>query len=171
MDHPPGTDHVDALTSQWAAERPELDTASLSIAARVIRLERFLGRISGAAMARWDLNEGELNVLAALRRSGPPHALTPTDLYQGLLLSSGAMTNRIDRLEQQGLVERQRDDADRRRVLVVLTDAGRELIDEAMDAHVARLAEVFDELDPDECGDLIRILRKLLVRLESEADA
>ena len=163
------SDHVDKLVSQWADQRPELATAALSISARAIRLERFLGRAVAAATSAWGLTEGELNVLAALRRSGPPFALTPTQLYQGLLLSSGAMTNRIDRLEQQDLVERQRDEEDRRRILVQLTDAGRELIDEAMDAHVASLEDVFSGLDADERDDLTRLLRKLLARLEAEA--
>ncbi len=165
------TDHVDALVAQWADQRPEMDTAALSVSARVVRLERFLGRASTEVVARWGLNEGELNVLASLRRSGPPFALTPTDLYKGLLLSSGAMTNRIDRLEQQGLVERQRDDEDRRRVMVVLTDAGRELIDEAMDANVAILADTLEGLTDDERETLVAVLRKLLVRLEAAQDA
>jgi DNA-binding MarR family transcriptional regulator len=159
-------DHVDTLIAQWAAQRPELGTAALAVAARVVRLERFLGRSAAAAMARWGLNEGELNVLAALRRSGPPFTLTPTQLYQGLLLSSGAMTNRIDRLEDQGLVERQRDVEDRRRILVVLTEAGRQLIDEAMDAHVASLEEALAVLGSDERDALAQLLRKVLGRLE-----
>ncbi|MBW3618976.1 MAG: MarR family transcriptional regulator [Actinobacteria bacterium] len=166
---PDHADHVDRLVSQWADQRPELATAALSISARVIRLERFLGRVANAATSSWGLTEGELNVLAALRRSGPPFALTPTQLYQGLLLSSGAMTNRIDRLEQQDLVERQRDVEDRRRILVRLTDAGRELIDEAMDAHVAGLEDVFADLGADEREQLTQLLRKLLARLEAEA--
>lgn len=164
-------DHVDALIAQWGAQRPELATDALSIAARVVRLERFLSRASAAAMAGYGLQEGELNVLAALRRAGPPYSLTPTQLYQGLLLSSGAMTNRIDRLEQQGLVARERDPDDRRRVLVNLTAAGRELIDEAMDVHVASLAGNLRTLDAGEQEQLARLLRKLLVHLESAQDA
>lgn len=160
-------DHVDTLIAQWATERPELDTSGLAIGARVIRLERFIGRLATELVQRYGLNEGELNVLAALRRAGEPNALTPTDLYKGLLLSSGAMTNRIDRLEERGLVERVRDDEDRRRILVVLTPEGRSVIDEAMDAHVEMLRGTMDVLDDDERETLVALLRKLLVTFES----
>lgn len=163
-------DHVDALIAQWAEQRPELDTDALAVSARIVRLERFLGRATSRMGAEWGLHEGELNVLAALRRAGPPFALTPTDLYKGLLLSSGAMTNRIDRLEAQGLVERQRDEDDRRRVMVVLTEAGRQLIDEAMDANVRILAETLDAIDDDDRATLVRVLRTLLIDLESDPD-
>jgi DNA-binding MarR family transcriptional regulator len=162
------SDHVDAILRQWAQQRPDLDTGALSISARIVRVERFLGRATADVVAGWGLNEGELNVLAALRRAGPPFALTPTELYRGLLLSSGAMTNRIDRLEQQGLVQRQRDDADRRRVLVVLTDDGRALIDQTMNANVAILRELLAPLDEDERETLVRLLRRLLVAFEAE---
>lgn len=161
-------DHVDTLLTQWATERPELDTTGLAVGARVVRIERFIGRVATELVQRFGLNEGELNVLAALRRAGAPNALTPTDLYKGLLLSSGAMTNRIDRLEERGLVERVRDDEDRRRILVVLTDEGRTVIDEAMDAHVDMLRGTMDVLDDDERETLVGLLRKLLVSFESE---
>lgn len=161
------TDHVDAILGQWAEQRPDMDTRALAVSARIVRLERFLGRATSDVVSRWGLNEGELNVLAALRRAGPPFALTPTELYRGLLLSSGAMTNRIDRLEQQGLVERRRDEEDRRRVLVVLTEAGRAVIDETMDANVAILAGTIGGLDDDDHDTLTALLRRLLVRLEA----
>lgn len=160
-------DHVDTLLAQWADQRPEMDTSALAISARIIRLERFLSRATSDAVSQWDLNEGELNVLASLRRSGPPFALTPTDLYRGLLLSSGAMTNRIDGLEAQGLVERRSDEHDGRRTLVVLTASGRGLIDEAMDANVSVLADALEGMDGDERDALTTTLRRLLFRLET----
>lgn len=161
-------DHVDHLLAQWAEERPEFDTAALTVAARVARLSRYLVRVSRQALEDFGINEGEGNVLAALRRAGPPYALTPTDLYRSLLLSSGAMTNRIDRLEQQGFVARERDPADRRRILVRLTDAGRELIDAAMDGHVGALDdELRLALDPAEREELARLLRTALLHFEA----
>jgi DNA-binding MarR family transcriptional regulator len=169
---PSPSDHVDHLLAQWADERPEFDTSALSVAARVARLERFLHRTSRSALDGFGLNEGEGNVLAALRRAGPPFALTPTELYRSLLLSSGAMTNRIDRLEEAGYVVRDRDPDDRRRVLVRLTDAGRELIDDAMDAHVDALSDVLTSaLDDTERAELVGLLRKALVHFEDEPSA
>lgn len=163
------SDHVDHLLEQWAAERPSLDTGPLSVAARVVRLEVFLARTSQQALAAHGVNEGEGNVLAALRRSGPPYALTPTDLYRSLLLSSGAMTNRVDRLEEAGLVARERDPADRRRILVRLTDAGRERIDDAMDAHVGALDGALSvALTTSERDQLARLLRKALLHFEQQ---
>lgn len=133
-------DHVDRILAQWAEERPDLDTRPLEIAARIARLDHFTIRTSRAALDHYGLTEGDGNVLAALRRSGPPYRLTPSELTASLLLSSGAMTNRIDGLENRGFVTREGDPDDRRRVYVTLTAEGRELIDEAMDLHVAALA-------------------------------
>jgi DNA-binding MarR family transcriptional regulator len=161
-------DHVDDLTDQWARERPELDTSALRLGARVLRLERFVARRVRADLEAVGLHDGEVNVLAALRRSGPPYELTPTELYQSLLVSSGAMTNRIDRLEQAGYVRRIPDVADRRRTRVALTERGRETIDAAMDTHLEGLEALFAPLDEDERRQLEDLLRRLLARLESE---
>jgi DNA-binding MarR family transcriptional regulator len=161
-------DHVDRLVEQWAAERPELDTSGLRIAARVVRLQRFLDQAANDAVSPLGLQLGELNVLAALRRSGEPFELTPTDLYRGLLISSGAMTNRLDQLESEGLVTRVPDPDDRRRIKVVLTDRGRELIDRAMDQHTRILKEAFAGIDDEQRARLEELLRAVLLRLEAD---
>ncbi len=159
-------DHVDHLTAQWARERPDLDTRALAVAARVIRLERFLARGSARVLAEYDLNEGEFSVLTALRRAGAPYRLTPTDLYRALLLSSGAMTNRIDRLEERGLVRREADPVDRRRTLVELTDEGRRITDDAVAAHARAAMARFSALDEAERERLDALLRQVLLAIE-----
>jgi DNA-binding MarR family transcriptional regulator len=159
-------DHVDHLTEQWAQQRPELDTRPLRISARLVRLHRFLEQRIAEVLDGVGISEGELNVLASLRRAGPPFELTPTELYRGLLLSSSGMTNRIDRLEAEGLVRRAPDEADRRRVRVALTARGRELVDTAMDRNVAALGELTDVLDDEEQAALEGALRTLLLQLE-----
>ncbi len=164
------SDHVDRIVEQWAEQRPELDTSGLRVAARAIRLQRYLDQAVSDAVRPFGLQVGELNVLATLRRSGPPFQLTPTQLYRGLLLSSGAMTNRLDRLEANHLITRTVDPDDRRRVQVALTVRGREIIDQAMDAHVSRLDEVLAGIDDEQRTALEDLLRTLLVRLEQEHD-
>jgi DNA-binding MarR family transcriptional regulator len=161
-------DHVDELLGQWARRRPELDLSALGVAARVLRLQRILERQVAEHLRPFDLHEGEVNVLAALRRADPPHELTPTELYRSLLLSSGAMTNRLDRLEQAGLVTRLADPDDGRRVLVRLTEQGRETIDAAMDTHTAGLGRLFSVLEEPERLALEDHLRLLLSRLEPD---
>jgi DNA-binding MarR family transcriptional regulator len=161
-------DHVDDLTEQWARERPELDTSALRLSARIIRLERFLARRIQSDLDTVGLNDGEVNVLAALRRAGPPYELTPTELYRGLLLSSGAMTNRLDRLEEAGLVLRSPDDDDRRRTRVALTERGRQTIDEAMDAHIRGLDGLLGFLSDEDRGALESLLRRVLAHLEDD---
>ncbi|TVR37624.1 MAG: MarR family transcriptional regulator [Nitriliruptor sp.] len=164
------SDHVDRIVEQWAEQRPELDTSGLRVAARAIRLQRYLDQAVSDAVRPFGLQVGELNVLATLRRSGPPFQLTPTQLYRGLLLSSGAMTNRLDRLEANHLITRTVDPDDRRRVQVALTVRGREIIDQAMDAHVSRLDEVLAGIDDPQRTALEDLLRTLLIRLEQEHD-
>lgn len=167
----PAADHVDRLIEQWREQRPDLDTRGLQIAARVVRLQRFLERRTATVLDEVGLTEGELNVLASLRRSGPPHELTPTELYRGLLVSSGAMTNRLDRLAERDLVRRVADPDDGRRVRVALTDAGRELIDGAMDVHTAHLRDQLGFLDDEDHGRLVTALRQVLVHLEASTEA
>ena len=164
-------DHVDRLLEQWRQQRPELDTRGLDVAARVVRLQRFLERRTASVLDDVGLTEGELNVLASLRRSGPPHELTPTELYRGLLVSSGAMTNRLDRLADRDLVRRIADPDDGRRVRVALTDAGREVIDGAMDVHTAQLQDQLGFLDDDERATLVAALRQVLVHLEASEES
>jgi DNA-binding MarR family transcriptional regulator len=162
-------DHVDSIVEQWARERPELPTDALAIAARVLRLQRFLDERVDDSLRAFGLNRGEMNVLATLRRSGPPYELTPTELYQGLLLSSGAMTNRLDHLEARGYVQRLPDQEDRRRIRVSLTPSGRELIDRALDLHVTEMESHLGFLAPDERTQLASLLRRVLVEFEHDA--
>jgi len=161
-------DHVDHLLAQWAEERPQLDVTGLAVVARVVRLQRFLDRRTEAVVAAHGLTIGESNVLASLRRSGPPHTLTPTELYRGLLLSSAAMTHRLDRLQELGYVDRSRAEHDRRQVLVALTPAGREVVDAMMDDYTDHLNTLLGVLDADERGQLERGLRALLLHLEGD---
>lgn len=113
------------------------------------------------------LRPGEFDVLATLRRSGPPYALSPTALYEATMVSSGAMTGRVDRLQTVGLVERRPDPDDRRAILVCLSEEGRELMDELIERHVANQQWVLSGLDAKECDDLARLLEKLLATLPS----
>lgn len=160
-------DFVDSLTAAWARERPEFDTSRLEVEARIIRLARKLQARAAEHVAS-ELHAGELNVMAALRRAGAPFRLTPTQLTRSLLISSGAMTNRIDRLEQRGLVRRVPSTTDRRKVLIELTPDGVSTIDVAMDQHVACLVEPFSVLDDEERATLADLLARLLGHLEQE---
>lgn len=161
-------DHVADLAEQWARRRPELRTEALEVAARVFRLQRILSRTAAVRLRELSLSEGEFSVLSALRRAEPPHELTPTDLNRALLLSSGAMTHRLDRLERAGHVVRIPDGDDRRRVMVRLTASGLEVADRAMDAYAGTLTEVLTILDEDERLELSVRLRRVLVRLEAD---
>jgi DNA-binding MarR family transcriptional regulator len=161
-------DHVDLLTDQWARERPELDTRALAVGARVVRLQRHLERRLREVLARFDLHEGEANVLAALRRAGDPYELSPTELSRGLLVSSGAMTNRLDNLEHRGLLVRVPDPVDGRRVQVRLTAAGREVVDAAIDAHTRALHDQLGFLPEPDRQALEDLLRRVLAVLDAE---
>ena len=160
-------DHVDHLLAQWERERPDLDTRLLAVSTRLVRLGRYLERTVSDHLAPFGLHEGEINVLAALRRSGAPYVLTPTELYRSLLVSSGAMTNRLDRLEQAGLLERTPDPDDRRRVRVGLTEAGITLVDEAFADYLRSLSQLFQELDAEGAEAVAAVLRDLLLPLEA----
>lgn len=162
-------DHVDHILEQWARERPDLDLAPMSVIARMSRLSRILERRIAEVLAGYGLNESQFGVLTALRRAGPPFCLSPTALYNSLLISSGAMTNRLERLTAMGLVRRIPDPRDRRSVLVALTTKGVKLIDEVIEAHLRNEERLLASLSPSERRTLAGLLRKLLAEFEDEA--
>ena len=162
-------DQVDRILEQWARERPDVDISAIALVGRLRRVARHFELGSEAVHATFGLAGGAFNVLAALRRSGPPYRLSPTELFRALMLSSGAMTNRIDRLEQAGLVARGPDPDDRRGVLVSLTPKGRELIDAAIVAHAENGRRLLGSLTRTEQQVLAGLLRKLLLSFEGPA--
>ena len=156
------SDEVDRIVGAWRRERPDLDVAPLQILSRVTRLARHLDRARGAAFTAHGLEVWEFDVLAALRRAGAPYELSPGQLTAETLVTSGTMTNRIDRLEQRALVRRRPDPSDGRGVLVGLTEDGRELVDTAMEDLLARERGLLAELDEASLESLTAALRRLV---------
>ena len=155
-------DEVDRLIEAWRRERPDLDVAPMEVLSRVSRLARHLDRARSQAFETHGLESWEFDVLAALRRAGKPYQLSPGRLLKETLVTSGTMTNRVDRLAARGLVERLPDPADRRGVLVQLTDTGRDSVDAAMAdllAHERRLLGSISERDQ---AKIARVLRELV---------
>jgi DNA-binding MarR family transcriptional regulator len=156
-------DEIDRLVAQWKRERPDLDVSASHTLTRITRLALLQAASFAPVFARYGLTWGEHLVLAALRRAGPPFRMTPTKLFNSLLLSSGAMTNRLDRLEEMGLVRRLPDPSDRRGRLVELTAKGRRLVDKAVVDHVADEDKLIAPLNRSERKQLEELLRKLLL--------
>jgi DNA-binding MarR family transcriptional regulator len=167
----PRRDYVDQILEQWARERPDLDASPMGTIARIWRLARLSEAATEEIFAEHGLSRGGFDVLAALRRAGTPYELSPTELYSSLLISSGAMTNRIDRLEEMGLVERIPDAEDRRGIKVVLTARGRAVIDDAVRDHLENERRMLDVLSPSERRVLPALLRELLIHLGDLADS
>lgn len=159
-------DAVDRILGQWAVERPDLDASPMGIFGRLSRGVKVLDRSLAGTFAGFGLNGGEFDVLATLRRFGAPYSLTPTELFRSMMLSSAAMTNRLDRLEQRGLVERSPDPSDRRGVRITLTEEGLDLVNKAVEAHVEGEHSLLGALDEEERERLACLLRKLLVSME-----
>jgi DNA-binding MarR family transcriptional regulator len=162
-------DHVDRIVRDWANEYPSLDTEAMAVIGRILRIARYLERDVELELGRFGLSISEFNALSALRRRGEPHALSPTELSRGLLLSSGGLSKLVERLETRGLVVRTRDETDGRGVVVQLTDEGRELQKAAIEAHVANEDELLGPLDAEVRGQLTEILKTLLVAFEGNA--
>lgn len=154
-------DDVDRLIAAWHRERPDLDVSPMHVLSRVTRLALHLDRARKQAFAAHGLEPSDFDVLSALRRSGEPSQLSPGQLVQETLVTSGTMTNRVDRLVTKGLVERLPDPADRRGVLVRLTRSGRDAVDGALDALMAHEKHVLAALPPDEATGLASALRTL----------
>ena len=157
----PAHDEVDRIVDAWSRERPDLDFSPLQVLSRVGRLSRHLERARRVAFSASDLESWEFDVLSALRRAGSPYQLSPKALLQQTLVSSGTMTNRIDRLVDRGLVERRADPGDGRGILVVMTADGRDRVDRAIRQLLEGEAELLDALSPADQERLAVLLRKL----------
>jgi DNA-binding MarR family transcriptional regulator len=164
---PPGLDEVDALVDAWSIQRPDLDISPLEILSRVNRLSRRLDLARRDAFRAHDLELWEFDVLAALRRAGVPYELSPGQLLKETLVSSGTMTNRIDRLSDRGLVERLPAPHDRRGVIVKLTSQGRDVVDHAFAALLHEERVLISGLDDGQRTALADLLRQLLLRYSS----
>src|SRR5436190_8076792 len=157
----PSSDEVDRIVDAWSRERPDLDFSPLQVLSRVGRLSRHLDRARRAAFSASELDSWEFDVLSALRRAGSPYQLSPKALLQQTLVSSGTMTNRIDRLVARQLVERRTDPNDGRGILVVMTSLGRERVDAAISTLLEAESELLERLSPQDQDRLSTLLRKL----------
>ena len=159
-------DRADLAVEQWARERPDLRTLPMAVFGRLNEAaERVMREHMNPLFARAGLQSGEFDVLATLRRSGAPYTLSPTQLYEAAMISSGGMTDRLDRLERAGLVIRRPDPKDRRGKLIALTDAGKRTIDETIGRHVANEERLLSVLTRAEQEKLNALLAKLIAGL------
>ncbi|WP_433469847.1 MarR family winged helix-turn-helix transcriptional regulator [Spirillospora sp. CA-128828] len=158
-------DAVDAILAQWGRERPDLDVSAMGVVGRISRAQLLLGRELRDFFAARGLESWEFDVLATLRRHGAPYELTAGALLKAAMVTSGAITNRIDRMEAKGLVERVRDAGDRRSVRIRLTPRGLEIVDELVGLHAANEERLLAALDPEARERLAAALRTLLESL------
>ncbi|HEX3004511.1 MAG TPA: MarR family transcriptional regulator [Angustibacter sp.] len=162
-------DEVDRIVAAWQRERPDLDVAPLEVLSRVSRLARHLDRARSAAFTEHDLESWEFDVLSALRRAGAPYELSPGQLVTQTLVTSGTMTNRVDRLTARGLVQRLPDPHDRRGVIVRLTEAGRRRVDDAFAGLLDRERELLASLTASDRTRLADLLRSLVAPFDARA--
>jgi DNA-binding MarR family transcriptional regulator len=164
---PPLRDEVDDLVAAWSMERPDLDVEPLHVLSRISRLARHLDRARRASFASHGLESWEFDVLSALRRQGPPYQMTPGALLRATLVTSGTMTNRIDRLAEAGLVTRKPDPRDKRGVLVTLTSLGQAKADDALADLLRRERDLLASLAPGDRRTLAGLLRTLLAPFDA----
>ncbi|MFD0199911.1 MULTISPECIES: MarR family winged helix-turn-helix transcriptional regulator [Saccharothrix] len=158
-------DHVDLVLGQWHAQRPDLDVSPMAVIGRLKRLSRLVDAELGKTFAAHDLDRASFDVLATLRRSAPPHRLTPTELMRASMVTSGAVTQRLDRLEARGLVVRTPNERDGRGVVVALTGAGHELVERVLPDHLATENRLLGALSQREREALAGTLKQLLESL------
>ena len=159
---------MSTILEQWRQQRPELDVSPVAVFGRISRIDRHKSTALREVYRRHDCDAGEYDVLAALRRTPPPHRLTPTELSRTVLVNSPTMTERLTRLEQRGLVLRTRSERDRRSVHVGLTEAGRELIDSAVQDLLAIETRLLDGLTQADRRALAALLAKLAAELDAQ---
>ena len=155
----PAPDHVDEIVAQWRRERPAVNVAGMEIIGRLARLEKMIRPLLDEVFAAHDLESWEFDVLATLVRHGDPHQLTPGQLLDSMMITSGAMTNRIDRLERRGFVKRARSSTDGRQVLVSLTAEGATKLDAALLDHAANELAIVELLEPAQREQIVELLR------------
>jgi DNA-binding MarR family transcriptional regulator len=158
-------DGVDLIIEQWQRERPDLDSTPIGVIGRISRLARELEQRLEPVYRAHGLEPGWHDVLATLRRSGPPYRLRPSEFADALMLTSSGTTKRLDRLEEAGLIARAPDPDDRRGTLITLTSAGRSLIDKLTEAHLANERRLLDSLSEADRRRLADLLRKLQLGL------
>lgn len=164
---PSRQDQLDRMLDQWRLARPEIEADGMTLVPRVMRLAHLYDGEMARVSRSFGLKPGWLDVLSALRRTGAPHRMSATELARWVLLSSGGMTNRLDRMEEAGLVRRRPDPADRRGVLVELTPGGRRVIDAAIDAHLALYEELASgALTKAEQATFVELMRKQTLAFE-----
>jgi DNA-binding MarR family transcriptional regulator len=163
------TDHLDRITAEWGRERPDLDVAALGTLGRLFRAAQLADAALAKGLEHYRLQPGWFDLLAALRRSGRPYELNPTELMRAMMLSSGGMTKRLDRVASAGLIERRADPNDRRGTLVGLTPKGKAIIDRAIGDHVANEERLLRPLRPNDRRAFDRLLRGFLASLEPTA--
>lgn len=154
-------DHVDEIVAQWHRERPDVDVSGMAIIGRIGRLNQMIRPLLDEVFAEHQLESWEFDVLATLLRNGAPHQLTPGELLESMMITSGAMTNRIKRLEARGFVERVASPSDGRQVLVTLTDSGRATVDAALVDHAANEVDMLSGLSAEQQQLLVDLLRAL----------
>ena len=160
----PTADMVDGMTSQWNTVRPDLDVSPMAVIGRISRLSRLVDRRLEQNFAAHGIEAWMYDVLATLRRSGEPYELAAGDLVRQTMVTTGAMTNRIDRLEERGLVERT-STGDRRKVIVRLTKKGVALVDGVAPSHLEAEREILSVLSPRQQRELVQLLRTTLIHL------
>lgn len=159
-------DAIDRVVDQWLKEKPDLDTQPMAIMGRLMRIAKHMETRVAELHKRYDLKMGEFDVLATLRRSGAPYCLTPSALIESMMLTSGAMTNRLDKLERKGLISREHSKEDRRSVTVALTSAGLQLIDNLIGEHVEVQRDFIRGLGDEEKMQVNKALKVLLPQFE-----
>ena len=160
-------DTVEELLQQWADERPGLDVSALAVVVRLQHLGKLLGLRANRALKQHGLKHWEYDVLSVLRRQGRPFSMPATDIARAVHLTSGAMTTRIDGLEQRGLVERQQSDSDGRSIVVSLSDNGQRLIDEAIHTRLEDADDAMQVLSKNDKRVLAACLRRMLTEFET----
>lgn len=160
-------DIVDELLQQWAIERPGIDVSALGVVVRLQMLAKLQKRSTATALKQHGLKYWEYDVLSVLRRQGAPFELPSTELAESALLSSGAMTTRIDGLEKDGLVQRRKSKSDGRMMLVRLTERGKSLVDQAIQTRLDHATELLSDMPVRNRKLLARLLRELIIELTS----
>jgi DNA-binding MarR family transcriptional regulator len=162
------TDKIDGIIAQWRKERPDLDVGPMATIAKVSHLRIALTAAHERVFKKYDLHLASFDVLATLLRSGPPYALSPSSLMEWTMVTSGTMTNRLDKLEQAGLITRERNPEDGRGFVIALSDKGFDLINAAVTDHVANQHQMVDGLSDEERAQLDGLLAKWLDGLSSK---